>query len=323
MPILVILLLAAIFILVKSADLTLKSIHSLTRKFHVKAFVVSALVLAVATSLPELFIGLAAAFNGSPNLSLGNIFGANVANLSLVAGIAAFVAGGVLVKEKIIIKEVILAGLAAIFPVILLLDGTLSRVDGAILLITYIIYTTSFFKLKFLEIGRHHINRKVVMRFIKNAEAMGIKSEKTFGHFLLGVVGLLFSSNLIVKFSSELAEISGIPIFVVGIVLLSIGTTLPELILSVESLKKGQSSIFFGNILGSLVVDSTLILGLVALVSPIHDGNIQKYLITLICFGVTFFFFWFFTKTKSKLDRSEAAFLLLIYVIFVFLVFKS
>jgi cation:H+ antiporter len=110
---------------------------------------------------------------------------------------------------------------------------------------------------------------------------------------------------------------SGISVFVVGVVLLSLGTTLPELVVSIESLKKAQPGIFFGNILGSLIVNSTLILGIVSIISPIEDGNLGHYVIALITFALTFLLFWLFTRTKHRLERWESIVLLGIYLIFV------
>jgi len=313
----VILLFVSVFVLIKSADLTLEALKSLTRKLHAKAFVVSAIILAIATSLPELFVGITSALEGSSNLSLGNILGANIANLSLVVGLSAMVSGGVFIHEKIVSKEILLAAGAGALPIFLFLDGTLSRVDGIILLAVYLAYATSFFKVRFLEIGKHHLRGRYFLRFVRHLEEVEQKADKTLGHLFVGIAALLFSANFIVKIAREFAEVSGIPIFVVGVVLLSLGTTLPEVVVSMESLKKGQPGVFFGNILGSLIVNSTLILGIVAVISPVRDGDLKNYLTTLIAFVIIFFLFWLFTRTKLRLERWEAGVLLAIYIVFV------
>src|SRR3989304_4722563 len=102
------------FILIKSADLTLESLKSLARKLNIHSFTISAVILAIATSLPELFVGITSAIEGSPQLSLGNVLGANIANLSLVVGLSTLVAGSVVIREKVIFKEILLAGGAAV-----------------------------------------------------------------------------------------------------------------------------------------------------------------------------------------------------------------
>lgn len=317
----VVLLLISIFILIKSADLTLEALKSLARRLNIKTFVISAIVLAIATSLPELFIGITSAAEGSSSLSLGNILGANIANLSLVAGLSAIVSGGVFIQEKIVSKEILLAAGAGALPIFLILDGNLSRIDGIILLLVYLAYTTSLFKSRFLQVGRSYLDGKYILRFVKHLEKVEQEADKTVGHLFVGIAALLFSATLIVRFAGDLAEILGIPIFVIGIVLISIGTTLPEVIVSMKALKSGQPSIFFGNILGSLIVNSTLILGIVAVISPIEGGNLQDYLFALITFAVVFFLFWLFTRTKLRLDRWEAGILLFIYLVFIVIEF--
>ena len=308
-------------VLVKSADMALLGIKSITKKFHLQAFAISAIILAIATSLPEFFVGIASAVGKTSSLALGNLLGANVANLGLVVGLSGVIANGIDIKEKVVFKEMFLAGIAGFLPAILLIDGSLGRVDGAILLIVYIVYASSFFKIRFQELGKHHFNRGVFIKLVRNAEEVEHKAQK--GAILLfgGIIGLLVSSNFIVKFSSDLALLLGVPIFVIGLVLLSIGTTLPELVVSIESLKKRQSGVFFGNILGSLIVNSTLILGVVCLISPIEGLVVKNYTLAFAMFFVAFLLFWLFTKTKLRLERWEAGVLLLVYLIFAALEF--
>ncbi len=311
-----VLLFIFVFILIRSADLTIEALKSLARRFNAGTFVVSAIILAIATSLPELFVGITSALEGLPSLSLGNVLGANIANLSLVVGLAGLTAGGVFVHEKILGKEILLATGAAILPIFLLFDGSLSRVDGLILLAVYLAYTTSFFKIRFLEVGKYTLGGRYILRFVRHLGDVEQKADKTLGHLFVGIAALLFSANFIVKFAGDFAKASGVPIFVVGVVFLSLGTTLPEIVVSIESLKKAQPGVFFGNILGSLIVNSTLILGIVSIISPITDGNLENYLTALITLILTLFLFWLFTRTKQRLERWEAGVLLAIYLVF-------
>ncbi len=318
---LVILLFILTFLLIKSTDLALESIRGLAKKFNLHSFGISAIILAIATSLPEFFVGIASATSGTSSLSLGNLLGANIANLGLVVGLSAIIANGVAVKEKIIFKEMILAAIAGFLPILLLIDGSIGRVDGVILLLVYITYASSFFKIRFQEIGRHHFGRGLFIKFVKNIEETEQRAQKGVIHLLAGVGGLLISAHFIVKYSADLAFLLGVPIFVIGLILLSIGTTLPELVVSIESIKKRESGVFFGNILGSLVVNSTLILGVVALISPIEGVLVKNYLAVFIAFFTAFLLFWLFTRTKLRLERWEAVFLLAIYIIFAVLEF--
>jgi len=309
-------LLFFIFILIKSADLTIEALKSLAKKFGTGTFALSAIILAMATSLPELFVGITSAIEGTPSLSLGNVLGANIANLSLVVGLAGLITGGVFVHEKVVTREILLATGAAVLPIFLLLDGSLNRVDGLVLLSVYFAYTTSFFKIRFLEIGRYTMGGNYILRFVRHLGEVEQKADKTLGHLFVGIAALLFSSNFIVEFATDFAKASGISIFVIGVIVISLGTTLPEVVVSIQSLKKSQPGVFFGNILGSLIVNSTLILGVVSVISPMEGGNMGDYIAALVTLVVTLLLFWLFTRTKNRLERWEALTLLLVYVIF-------
>jgi len=318
---LILLLFAFTFVLIKSADLTLESLKSLARKLKIESFAISAIILAVATSLPELFVGITSAFGGSPDLSLGNILGANIANLSLVVGLSTLIAGGVVIHQKVIFKEILLAGGAAVLPLVLMYDGVLGRTDGAILSAIYLAYATSFFKIRFQQIGNTLFNGRFMLRFVRHVEETEQRVDRTLGHLFVGIAALLFSANFIVKLSRDLAGLTGISIFIIGIIFLSIGTTLPELVISLESLKRKEPGVFLANVLGSLIVNSTLILGIVSLISPIKGIAVDNYLIPLIFFVIVFALFRLFTRTKLKLDRWEGLILVLIYMVFVVIEF--
>ena len=220
-------LLFFIFILIKSADLTIEALKSLAKKFGTGTFALSAIILAMATSLPELFVGITSAIEETPSLSLGNVLGANIANLSLVVGLAGLITGGVFVHEKVVTREILLATGAAVLPIFLLLDGSLNRVDGLVLLSVYFAYTTSFFKIRFLEIGRYTMGGNYILRFVRHLGEVEQKADKTLGHLFVGIAALLFSSNFIVEFATDFAKASGISIFVIGVIVISLGTTLP------------------------------------------------------------------------------------------------
>lgn len=305
------------FILTKAADLTLESIKSISRVTGAKAFILSALVLSLATSLPELFVGITSALEEASSLSLGNILGANITNILLVGGLSAVVAGGVAVHGEKILHEFLLAAGAGVLPLFLLVDGALSRVDGLILLAVYFAYTLSFFKKRFVEVGEHHLFGKTLVRFIKSAEEVEKKADKSLGHLLVGIAALLFLSDLIVRLATNIATDLSIPVFVIGLVLLSVGTTLPEMVVSFRSLKNHANEIFFGNLLGSIIINSTLIVGLVSVINPIKIPEPSIYFAPAVVFVVAAILFWFFIRTKHSLSRREAAVLLVLYISFV------
>jgi len=145
-PALVIALIFFSFILIKSADLVIIALRRISKSSHTGVFALSAIILALGTSLPELFIGVTSALEKSPSLALGVVLGSNIANIALVGGITALVVGKIEVHGSFLKRDVFLALLAGILPIILILDGELSRVDGLVLLAAYAAYASSFFK---------------------------------------------------------------------------------------------------------------------------------------------------------------------------------
>lgn len=322
-PGLILLLLLFTFILIKSADLVVISLRRLSQETHTKVFILSSILMAIATSFPELSVGITSALEGAPHLSFGNVLGANIANITLVVGLSAFIVGRINVHGEFIKKEVLVALAAGGLPILLAIDGSLSRVDGLILIITYLAYATSFFKLRFMQIAQELRKETFFHRFLRvflHAK-IDINRNKEWGKFFLGIGALLISADILVKIARELAGAAGIPIFLVGLILLSLGTTLPELAFSFRSLEDKEPMMYFGNLLGSIITNSTLILGLVALIYPVQIIEVQKTWIAAATFLLVFLVFWFFIRTKLRLDRWEAGLLLLIYLAFVVLEF--
>ncbi len=304
-------------LLIKSADWVIIAIRRLARQTHTKAFALSAVVLAIGTSLPELFVGVTAALEGQPQISLGDTMGSNIVNITLVVGLAALVVGKVGVHGNFLKRDVWIALVAGVLPILLLLDGTLSRVDGMILLTVYAAYATSFFRTQFTQIAKEQQEEGYVYRFIRKFNHVDAQKRKELGRLFVGLALLLFSADVIVKSSTALAEYAGISSFVIGLIVVAIGTSLPEFAFSLRSLEDHQPSMFFGNILGSTIANSTLVIGIVAIISPIEVVEMGKYLTAALFFVIVFLVFWLFIRSKHRLDRWEAGVLVLLYVVFV------
>jgi len=321
-PVLIFSLLSFSILLIKASDLVIISIRRISRKTKTKIFALSAVILALGTSLPELFVGITSAMEKSSNLSLGVVLGSNIANISLVAGFSSLVVGKVGVYGKFLKKDVVMALLSGILPIFLLLDGSLSRIDGLILLAIYAAYATDFFRSRYEEIAKEHQKEGFIYRFLRRFNHIDTKITKEYARFFIGIALLLFSANMIVKITNLLTGFTNIPVFVVGLVLLAIGTSLPEVVFSFRSLENHQPSMFFGNLLGSTIANSTLVLGVTSVIYPIKDVMFNEYIVAAIAFLLTATLFWIFIKSKSRLDRKEGMVLLLLYLIFIVLEFS-
>jgi len=318
---LILLLIIFSFLLVRSADLVIVALRRIARWTKTGVFALSAIILAIGTSFPELFVGITSALEKEPNLSLGVILGSNIANISLVAGLTAFVVGKVYVHGDFLKRDVWIALVAGILPIILVLDRELSRIDGLILLAAYGAYASSFFRTRFLEIAKEHKKESFFYRFLRRFNHLDSKKTKEYGRLFVGIALLLFSADVIVKISIQLALIANIPLFVVGLILIAMGTSLPELAFSLRTLEDHEPSMFFGNLLGSTIANSTLIIGTVSVIQPIKILAVNQYFIAVIAFIVIFLSFWYFIRSKHRLDRWEAGFLLFLYAVFLLVTF--
>ena len=304
------------FLLIKATDILTVNLESISRRTKLGQFAITSFLLALATSLPELFVGTAAALSGKPILSLGNVIGSNIANMSLVIGGAALLAGTVHVKGDFLKRDIFYAFLAGAAPMLLLIDKNLSQIDGLILLALYGFYQVMVFNERKQEmIHNGEEEDGFASRVIDRLNHRGGRRE--LGWTFLGIIILLFSADMLVRFAGKLALAFNIPLLLVGLFLLAIGTSLPELALSLKAIRSHQPSMLFGNLLGSIVANGTLIIGITALIAPIKIAAFDEYLLATMAFIFIFGAFYYFIHTKHKLERWEGAFLLGFYLAFV------
>ena len=302
-------LIVGVFGLVKTTNKLIHLIKVIGHRVGLPTFVVSSIFLAAATSFPELFIGVTSSLEGLGELSLGNILGANLTDITLVLGVATIISGGVATRQKIIKKDLITVGVMAMAPYLLLLDGRLSRIDGVIMLGIYAVYT--FFLVEKEKIAyqlpdniNHHHNRSVGSLFLG----------------FLGWLGMLGICAQIVVFSAQgTASLFSVSAFSIGLVVLALGTTLPELVVEIKSADKREEGIFFGNIFGSLAVNSSLILGIITFINPVVVTVKDSFITPGILVMLTFVSLLVFIKSKYKLERREGVVILGIYLLFLIL----
>jgi len=286
-----------------------ESLIKVTRFLKVREFIVASILMAFSTSLPELFIGITSAFNKTPQLSFGDIIGSNIIILTLIVSIAAFVGKGLKFEGKTLQISSLYASLIALIPLLLILDGKASRADGLILLLALGLYFHQLLH------GEERF-RKVFNRFKRdNNEFKSFL--KNIGIFFGGVFILLASAQGIVFSTSYLAKEFNSTLVIIGALLVAIGTSLPEITFGVRSIVMGHKEMILGDLMGSVVINSTLIFGLVSLISPVEILNFSPYFIGIIFTVVATLFFSIFARTHEIISRKEALFLLLIYIAFV------
>lgn len=304
----ILLFLISVYILVKSGAIAVKMLVAISRYLHISEYILAFILMALATSLPEFFVGINAAFSRTPILSLGNIIGSNIINLSLVLGVVVIFARGLKVESKIAKRDTWIVFFISVLPVFLLLDKNLSRIDGAILLMVFVWYLSHILRAKEAFRKRmDHIARTVeeFRKFIKNLLL-----------FILATAMLLVSSWGVVKTATLVAEGFELPLVLMGLILVAIGTSLPELVFGIRAVITKHEGMNLGNLIGSTVINSTFILGITALIYPIKIENFD-----LILTGGIFMVFIvlivnFFIATKDKISWKEGVALIGIYVLF-------
>ncbi len=263
-------------------------------------------VLGLATSAPELLVGINSAIKGIPGLSYGNLIGANIVLLSFVVGLSALLNGKIHLHSSIERRTIYTSTIIILSPLVLALDGIVSRLDGMILVAIYLIYlTVVIFK-------RRRLETEITRPFIKH----DVRVHKLWLWFAAGIIGLLVGSYFVVYLATHLSDSWNIAPIIVGFLILSFGTNLPEIFITIKNRNTEHNHIAFGNVIGSAVVN-TLILGVVSLISPITIGD-PKLLITGIVFLIAIAaLFNIFLKTKATLSRNEGVILVMIYILFI------
>jgi cation:H+ antiporter len=300
---------ACIFLAVSSIILV-KLLKNIAALLKITDFAAAFIIMAAATSLPELFVGITSALRGEPALSFGNILGANMLDATLILGLIVIAAGGIKMDEKGLQRDSIFMLLMAMLPVILfIIGGSISRADGVILVSSFIAY--SYFTAR---------NRK---RSKKKSEKKKGAAKAIFSivFFLIFLFILFRSADSVVKYASALAIDFKLPAIVIGIFLVSIGTTMPELTFGVCSalLKEGEMGL--GDQVGTVIFNSTFIVGVTALIHPI-TASFSPFIITSVFLLFASLLTIKFVKSGKTLTVKEGILLILVYAAFAIVSFR-
>ncbi|MDD1663898.1 MAG: sodium:calcium antiporter [Methanomicrobiales archaeon] len=307
----VLILLGSLVILDKASDITTRNSIRVARITGFTNTTVGFLLVAFATSLPELLIALFAAFMPDTiGVAIGNVLGSNIVNICLILGIC-FLWMGVRDPGKL---ESYLSGakketgslylgifIASVIPLVLLSIGQVSRIVGAVLIFIFAYY---LYRLSRVRGPREETG--------KGSEAKG--PGKYILLSLLGAMGIVASSYFLVDSASSLAITLGIPRVVIGATVVAFGTSIPELATSLSATRKGYLDLALGNIIGSCFINITLILGVALILSP-FQVNIAAFANLVFFTVLTNLFFWYFLSSE-RFSWREGLILLGIYVTF-------
>ena len=303
------LLIFGLTVLVIGGNLLLKAAVSISLRFGIPKLLIGMTVVSLATSAPELIVSIKSALKGSPDLAISNVLGSNIANLGLVLGIT-IVFSPINISKSIYKKEWPIMMFSAVYFLIVVLDGIISKIEGGILVCFLVMTISALIKLR-----------------DKDEVELENDSEDSFLKSLL----ILFFGGLFLYFGSEwfidgaimLANSFGISERIIGITVVSVGTIIPELVTSLVAVFNKEKSISLGNLLGSNIFNVFAVLGITSLVTPLTviDQNIIDYDIYIMLFFAAIILPLIFFPKKLVLGRKEGVIILLLYTIYVYQLF--
>ena len=297
-----------------SGELVVGSLMKIAKFFAWREFVVAFFVMAFAASLPNLFVGITSALKGVPQLSFGDVAGNNLIAMTLVVAFGVFFAKNreIPAESRTVQTTSIFTIVAAILPLLLIGDGALSRLDGLLLIAFFVLYVYWLFskKERFTKIYDTSQTQQIPV-----AKELKIFFKDT-GKLILGIIFLIIAAQGIVASAQFFARSFNISIILIGLLITGFGNALPDIYFAVVSARKGETWMILGGLMGTVIILSTLVLGIVSLIHPIEILDFAPLVIARIFLIISALFFFFFVRTGRQITKKEAFFLILIYVFF-------
>lgn len=291
------LLLVGFFFLIKGADYFVEGSSSLARILKVPGVIIGLTIVAMGTSAPEASVSINAALAGNNDIAVSNIIGSNIFNGLVVVGVCAFLSS-FRPEPEILKRDMPVNILISVILCIMLRDRTLSRAEGILLLIGMAAYITIMVVM-------------AVRNRTKGETIIAMSLPKSLVYIVLGLIAVIFGGNLVVNSASTIATNLGVSQNFIGLTIIAIGTSLPELVTSIVATRKGESGLALGNAIGSNIFNILFILGMSASITPLHilsESIIDSLL--LLASGILLYIF---ARTKNKMTRPEGIVCILLY----------
>lgn len=311
----ILLLVLGFILLIKGADIFVDGASSTAQNFKVSKMLIGLTIIAFGTSAPEFAVSMSALASGSTDMVLGNVLGSCITNSLLILGIAAII-HPVKVKTNTVKKELPLCLLFSTALVVLFLDielangatNQITRSDGIVILLFFSIflyYLISLTKQK---------------KALPDDEKPKFKLWKSLLFVCIGLAGIIFGSDLVVDNATEIAKILGLSERLIALTIIAVGTSLPELVTTIVSAKKGEQDLLIGNIIGSNIFNICVVLGIpVVIYGTITPSSFQP--IDLVMLILSSFMLFVFAETKKTITRWQGYIMLLAYIAYYIIVF--
>lgn len=298
----ILLLLAGFIFLIKGSDIFVDGASSIASILKIPAIVVGLTIVAFGTSTPEAAVSITSSLTGNNAMAVSNIVGSNIFNILIVIGICALL-GDLLMERSVLNKDLpFLIGITLLLEALIFIGENLTHLEGIVLLIILIVYLTHT-----VHVARQSAEANVV-------EKPKLTLQKSIIFIIIGLVGIVLGGDLVVDNASTIAMAFGMSETLVGLTIVAIGTSLPELVTSVTALKKGENQLVIGNVIGSNTFNILFILGASSAITniPVDQSMLTDIgfmiAVTILCF--------IFGKTQEKYDKKEGIILVALFVIY-------
>lgn len=296
-----VLLIVGFVLLIKGADFFVEGSSSLAQILKVPSVIIGLTIVAMGTSAPEASVSINAALAGSNDIAISNIVGSNIFNGLVVVGVCAFLSS-FQTNSDILKRDMPLNILVTFILFLMFLDGKLSRIEGCILFAGMVIYIAS-----------------MIYHAIKNKEEGNpekiLSLPKSIFYIIGGLAAVIFGGDLVVDNACIIATNFGVSQNFIGLTIVAVGTSLPELVTSIVATKKGDSGLALGNAIGSNLFNILFILGFSAIISPLHVLN--ESIIDCVILLVSSMILFIFAKTKQQMSKIEGAICIGLYLAYI------
>lgn len=308
-----IILVIGFVLLIKGADFFVEGSSSVAKKFNVPSLIIGMTIVAMGTSLPELAVSVTASMIGNNTLAVSNVAGSNIFNLMVVCGACALFAP-LTIEKNTLLKEfpfsIICAGLLVVLG---FLGMSLGRVDGIIFLVIFIVYL--LWMIRSAKQARNAGDK------LEEAEEEFVEEEikilpmwKCLLFIVGGMIAIKYGGDFVVDGASAIAAGFGLSQTLIGLTIVALGTSLPELVTSIVAARKDEVDMALGNVIGSNIFNILLILGVAAAISPITF--LMENIIDIVILIVMSLVVWIFAWTSKEINRKEGIMMLLMYAVY-------
>jgi len=305
-------------LLVYGADVFVVGAASIARILGMSSLMIGLIVVGFATSAPEIIVGSVSAWNGKTSIAIGNAIGSNITNVGLVLGVSILLMP-IVINSKTLMREFILMVLSIGLALVLILDGSLDRIDGIILCVAIMLV---FYEI--IRIARKaKKNDPIIAEFDQEYTEVDSSGKSVF-KLIIGLSMLLIGAALLVRGASDIARQFGVSDLIIGLTIVAIGTSLPELAASIASLMKKEADIAIGNVIGSNMFNMLAVMGIPALINPVAvDSAVYTRDYPVMCGLTLLLAIMLFATKKHKLYRGEGILLAFCFFAYQYLLYVN